>query len=121
MFFMPATETLATLILVNTAIAIGNSLATPTLNGIASKSVDAAHQGSVLGVMASSASLARIIGPPLGGFLLSRDPDSLYGRTPYWTSAAIMLVALVVAVTLSPSGEIARTEGVVGEGSGEGT
>lgn len=121
MFFMPSSETLTTLILVNTAIAAGNSLATPTLNGIASKSVDAAHQGSVLGVMASSASLARIIGPAMGGFLLSRDPDPLYGRTPYWTSAAIMLVALAVASTLSAPVDVVETAAVMEERSGEGT
>ncbi|MEW6213073.1 MAG: MFS transporter [Acidobacteriota bacterium] len=121
MFLMPSSETLTTLMLVNTVIAIGNSLATPTLNGIASKSVDSAHQGSVLGVMASSASLARIIGPAMGGFLLSRDPDQIYGRTPYWTGAAIMLVALAVAATLSATSEIVESGSVIEERSGEGT
>ncbi len=121
MFLMPQSETLTTLMLVNTAIAIGNSLATPTLNGIASKSVDTAHQGIVLGVMASSASLARIIGPVLGGFLLSRDPDPIYGRTPYWTGAAIMIVALAVSATLSAPAEIVETGAVIEERGGEGT
>jgi hypothetical protein len=58
--------------------------------------------------MASVASLARIIGPVLGGSLLGRDPDfsSHYGRTPYWTSSAIMLVALGLALTVkSKAGE----------------
>jgi MFS family permease len=75
---------------------------TPSLNGLASKSVSAAWQGRMLGVMASAASLARIIGPVLGGWLLGRDPNqsSHYGRSPYWTSALIMLVALGVAMTI---------------------
>ena len=75
---------------------------TPTLNSLASKSAAPAFQGRILGAMASVASLARIIGPVLGGFLLSRDPDqsTLYGKTPYWVSGAIMVIALVLAVSL---------------------
>jgi MFS family permease len=102
MFALPSTATLTTLIVASTGIAIGNSLMTPSLNGLASKSVGAAWQGRMLGVMASVASLARIIGPVLGGWLLSRDPDASlhYGRSPYWTSGVIMLMAFAVAVTL---------------------
>jgi len=107
--------TVVLLIIASTGIAIGNSLMTPTLNALASKSVNASLQGRVLGVMASVASLARIIGPVLGGLLLSRDPDfsSHYGRTLYWVSSAIMLVALGVSLTIkSKSG--ATAEEVVG-------
>jgi MFS family permease len=91
-------------------VAIGNSLMTPTLNGLASKSVTASWQGRVLGLMASVASLARIIGPVLGGWLLSRDADfsSHYGRTPYWTSSVIMLVALGLALTVRTPEENAQ-------------
>jgi DHA1 family tetracycline resistance protein-like MFS transporter len=101
-FSLPLSDSVALLILASTGVAIGNSLMTPTLNALASKSVSASLQGRVLGVVASVASLARIIGPVLGGFLLSRDPDSSsnYGRSPYWTSAAIMLLAFSVAVTI---------------------
>ena len=99
-FCFPLSRTVPALIIASTGFAIGNSLMTPTLNALASKSVSAAWQGRVLGVLASVASLARIIGPVLGGWLLSRDSDTsaLYGRTPYWTSAAIMLVAFLLAL-----------------------
>src|SRR5262249_49647295 len=104
LFALPLSPTVAWLLITSTGISIGNSLVTPTLNGLASKSVSPAAQGRILGVMASVASLARIIGPALGGVLLHRDArfqsvnPLLYGRTPYWTSGAIMLVALVLAL-----------------------
>jgi MFS family permease len=100
------------LIIASTGVAIGNSLMTPTLNGLASKSVSASWQGRVLGVMASVASLARIIGPVLGGWLLSRDLDGSphYGRTPYWTSSAIMLIALGLALTVRAGEERSEPE-----------
>jgi MFS transporter, DHA1 family, tetracycline resistance protein len=114
-FCFPLSQTVAALAIASTGFAIGNSLMTPTLNALASKSVSAAWQGRVLGVLASVASLARIIGPVLGGWLLSRDSDASahYGRTPYWTSAAIMLVALGLAMTVKSKGG-ARSEEVVG-------
>lgn len=101
-FYFPLSPTVTSLIIASTGIAIGNSLMAPTLNGLASKSVSASLQGRVLGVLASVASLARIIGPVLGGWLLSRDQDGSlhYGRTPYWTSSAIMLIALGLALTV---------------------
>jgi MFS family permease len=102
MFGLASASTVLFLIIASTGIAVGNSLMTPTLNGLASKSVSAVWQGRMLGVMASVASLARIIGPVLGGWLLSMDVEREpgYGKTPYWVSGGIMLVAFVVAVTL---------------------
>jgi DHA1 family tetracycline resistance protein-like MFS transporter len=105
MFALPLATSIATLLLASTGIAVGNSLMTPTLNGLASKSVDAAWQGRMLGAMSSVASLARIVGPVLGGWLLSLDSEywAHYGRSPYWTSGVIMLVALGVALTIRSS------------------
>jgi DHA1 family tetracycline resistance protein-like MFS transporter len=103
MFLLPISLNLSTLALACAAIGIGNSLLTPTLNALASKAVDAASQGSVLGVMSSVGSLARILGPPFGGWLLSRDlagQAAHFGRAPYWATAIIMLVGFAVALTL---------------------
>jgi DHA1 family tetracycline resistance protein-like MFS transporter len=121
-FTLPSSRSVTMLIIVSTGIAIGNSLMTPTLNGFASKSVSAAHQGRVLGVMASAASLARIIGPVLGGWLLSRDAvsrEASYGITPYWVSASVALLALGIALTL-PSRESSRDKVALGDGVREG-
>jgi multidrug resistance protein len=114
LFTLPLSATLMMFILTSTGIAIGNSFVTPTLNGMASKSVSPSFQGRVLGVMASSASLARVIGPAFGGWLLGHDAagDSLYGKTLYWTSGVIMLVALGLAFTLHSRNATAGEKGV---------
>jgi DHA1 family tetracycline resistance protein-like MFS transporter len=107
MFLLPICANLSMLGLACTAIGIGNSLLTPTLNALASKAVDAASQGSVLGVMSSVGSLARILGPPFGGWLLSRDLTDQaghFGRTPYWTTTIIMLAGFAAALTLRTPG-----------------
>jgi DHA1 family tetracycline resistance protein-like MFS transporter len=116
-FCFPLSQTVAALTIASTGFAIGNSLMTPTLNALASKSVSAAWQGRVLGVLASVASLARIIGPVLGGWLLSSDSDASahYGRTPYWTSAAIMLVALGLAISVRVSGASTEADPIESE------
>jgi MFS family permease len=56
-----------------------------------------------MGVMSSVASLARIIGPVLGGWLLARDGSNAltrYGITPYWVSGGLMVVAILLALAL---------------------
>jgi MFS family permease len=54
-----------------------------------------------MGIMQSGASLARAIGPMIGGFLLNNalneiDDTTLY-RT-FWTASGIMFVAFVVSI-----------------------
>jgi MFS transporter, DHA1 family, tetracycline resistance protein len=103
MLALPLANSITTLLLASAGIAIGNSFAVPVLNGLASKSVNGAWQGRVLGVLQSVASLARIIGPVLGGLLLTIDAaryDNYYGRTAFWTGAAIMVIAFGLALTL---------------------
>jgi DHA1 family tetracycline resistance protein-like MFS transporter len=119
MFALPLASTTTSLIIASTGVAIGNSLMTPTLNGLASKSVSAALQGRMLGVMASVASLARIIGPVLGGWLLSRDSNEGYGRGPYWVSGAIVLLALGMATTIQSSRKAANRDAVPVDGEQE--
>src|ERR1043166_8865270 len=89
---------------------VGNSLSAPSLTSLASKSVGAGEQGSVLGVTQSVASLARAVGPALAAVLIHSvltyqgadgqrhfmSDHSLF--VTFWTASAIMVVALLLAV-----------------------
>jgi fucose permease len=89
--------------------ALGNGLATPSLNSLASKSAGPGEQGGVLGVTQSVASLARVVGPLLSAALIysaaatvGQDgrphnmSDASVART-FWAAAAVMFVAFLLA------------------------
>ena len=81
--------------------AIGNSIASPGLTSLASKNAADHDQGKALGVMQSGASLARAIGPLVGGFLLNNAIGQVDDRSiqvTYWAASAIMAAALVAAI-----------------------
>jgi multidrug resistance protein len=89
---------IAMLLLVCAGISIGNSLSTPTLNGIASRSVDAHCQGTLMGLMQSAGALGRFLGPMLGFNLLRFDANdtSAYGRTAFFASAVLLVLDCVL-------------------------
>ena len=100
-FVTPQTMGLAGLLLVCALLAFGNSLASPSLTSIASKITHEHHQGHALGIMASGASLARAIGPTIGGLLLNNAVNQMDHATIYRTfvtSSAIMLIAFFIAI-----------------------
>ncbi len=104
-----------TLLLIGVAFfAIGNSMASPALTSLASKAATDAEQGQALGILQSSASLARVIGPLLCGFLLNNTvqqvDDSTLLRT-FWTAAGIMFVALLTSVYFART---AKTQVAIG-------
>ncbi|HEX7174252.1 MAG TPA: MFS transporter [Pyrinomonadaceae bacterium] len=81
---------------------LGNSLATPSLSSLASKSVGPAEQGGVLGATQSAASLARAVGPYLGGVLIysAAAPRGFDDHTifvTFWAAAGIMFAALLLS------------------------
>jgi len=108
-FVGPAAGGLAALLIGGGVFSMGNSLATPALTSLASKSVGPAEQGTVLGVTQSVASLARACGPSLAALLISSSAahQGADGQTHYmsdhslfvtfWTGAAIMFLAFLLA------------------------
>lgn len=69
MLLVGVSDSIAVLTVAMTVLALGNGFVTPSLNGALSLLTSAHEQGEVLGVGHSLAALARIFGPPLGGFL----------------------------------------------------
>jgi DHA1 family tetracycline resistance protein-like MFS transporter len=97
------------LLLIGGTFALGNSLAGPSLQTLASKSVGRGEQGGVLGVVQSVASLARAVGPMIAALLIN-SAIATYGADgqlhkmsdrslliTFWTAAAIMLLAFLLA------------------------
>jgi DHA1 family tetracycline resistance protein-like MFS transporter len=104
----PHTGGLVALLAICGVLAVGNSLATPALTSLSSKSVGRSEQGSVLGVTQSAASLARVIGPLLAAFLIysATGPKHISDgsiRATFWAGAAIMFIAFLAAVYFSRS------------------
>lgn len=100
-FISPQFGGLVGLLLTIALLAIGNSMASPALTSLASKISDDAEQGKALGVMQSGASLARAIGPAVGGVLLNNafnKVDDFTIQRTFWTAAAIMIIAVFIAV-----------------------
>jgi DHA1 family tetracycline resistance protein-like MFS transporter len=100
-FITPEIAGVAGLVGVSIMLAFANSLASPSLNTLASKISHEHKQGASLGIMQSGASLARAIGPLIGGVLLNNAVNQIDGSTLYRTffsAAAIMLVAFVFAI-----------------------
>ena len=106
-FVGPAAGGLAALLVGGGVFSMGNSLATPALTSLASKSVGPGEQGVVLGVTQSVASLARAVGPFLAAVLINSSvahmgadgiPHYMSDRSlfvTFWTAAAIMLIAFL--------------------------
>ena len=108
-FVGPAAGGLGALLIGGGVFSMGNSLATPALTSLASKSAGPAEQGVVLGVTQSTASLARAVGPSLTALLISSSiahlgadgvPHYMSDQSlfvTFWTGSAIMLVASLLA------------------------
>ncbi|MGB8464516.1 MAG: MFS transporter [Terrimicrobiaceae bacterium] len=93
------------------AVGIGNSLLMPTLSALASRSADANWQGRALGVMQSSGSLARWVGPMIAGLLLSAQlhrGSGVYALWPLLASAAFLFAAALAVSALAGRGVGAR-------------
>ena len=108
-FVGPAAGGLAALLVGGGVFSMGNSLATPALTSLASKSAGREQQGVVLGVTQSVASLARAVGPFLAAVLINSSiahmgadglPHYMSDQSlfvTFWTGAAIMFVAFFMA------------------------
>ncbi len=82
-------------------VSLGNAFLTPTINSLLSRLSNAREQGAIMGASQSFNSLARVVGPILGGWLYGMD-----FRIPYLASGALVLVCTFLAVRLLKSGKL---------------
>lgn len=80
--------------------AAGHGLTGPNLNALISRQADADHQGTTLGLSQGVGSLARALGPLLGGWLFDIGP-----AWPYWVGAGLLVVLAVYAHLVRPAQE----------------
>jgi DHA1 family tetracycline resistance protein-like MFS transporter len=102
-FSSPEFGGLSGLLIVSALLSFGNAFASPALTSLASKYAGDHEQGKVMGVMQSGASLARAIGPTIGGVLLNNAMNKVDRFTvfrTFWVASAIMLVAFLASVYL---------------------
>jgi len=88
----PFFHSLSPFFIIITLFAFGSGINRPLLMGAISRSAPVNQQGSVMGLANSLNSIAQIIGPVFGGFLLSVFfPDSIM-----LTGASIMAIGLIL-------------------------
>lgn len=82
--------------LLMTFLGLGSGMVNPATMGSISLLADKDEQGVVMGVTQSMASLGRIIGPALGGFLFG----ALHIEAPFFTSGFLALSAFIIVVII---------------------
>lgn len=107
--FLPIASGLTILLTLLFFWALGMSFCRPIMSSLISKEAAAGEQGAISGVSQSVASLTRIIGPLLGGFLID-----LSCPIPYRVIGIAAFLALLMALTLRTEKPEPRTaeEGV---------
>ncbi|HXF58738.1 MAG TPA: MFS transporter [Candidatus Saccharimonadales bacterium] len=86
------------------SVSVASGMLTPSLSGLISLATSADEQGSVLGVYQSLGSLARAVGPFLGGFVF----DVVSPGAPLWMAGIVLGIAALAAARL-PRREAAKT------------
>lgn len=97
-FLIPFCTSLGWLVFVLVGLALGNGICRPTLYGSISLSFNAEEQGTILGALQSISSLARIVGPLLGGLLIDFNLNA-----PFWLSAGSLVIAGILLLQIRPS------------------
>ena len=87
--------------------ATGRSLQTPTLSSLVSQNADPSALGSAYGVYQGMASLGRVLGPLIGGFLYERHPSLMFlVGASFVTAAGLLLIVLRPRMRTSQTAEV---------------
>ncbi|HKP01753.1 MAG TPA: MFS transporter [Chthoniobacterales bacterium] len=112
---LPMSGNLTFLLLVCAGLSAGSGFASPPLSGLASQMIEPSWQGRALGVMQSAGSTARLLGPLLGGWLLTfdlRKPIGHYGYTPFLAGAFLCLVGAIFAFSFKKPAQDHTTDDI---------
>jgi MFS family permease len=101
---IPPSYSVAFLGLTMTLLALGNGLMRPPNLGMVSLVTPADQQGIAMGVTNSLSSLARIIGPIMGGLLY----EGVGRGAPFYFAGVIAFIAFVVVAMISRRGDLER-------------
>lgn len=77
-------------------LSAGSALATPSIYAVVSRRASSAQQGAALGITQTAATLGRIVGPTMAGFLIEASGLS----APFWAGAGLGLLGMVAALFL---------------------
>jgi multidrug resistance protein len=94
--FIPLGNILPLVFFVLFFLAIGQGIATPTSTAVISITSGAQEQGEILGISQGVGSLARMLGPLIGGFIFTAFGEVV----PFMCCSAVMLLALVLALPM---------------------
>lgn len=83
---VPLAPSVALLLLPLLLAAVGRAVAQPALLSLASQAARPEERGAVMGLFQSSASLARVVGPALGGLLYDVSLPA-----PFWLASALLV------------------------------
>jgi MFS transporter, DHA1 family, tetracycline resistance protein len=89
---IPFSRHLSLLLFGNSLLVVGNGLSNSTSQSVASENVNPEEYGGTMGILQSSASLGRIVGPVIGGYLY----NLVNPNTPFIIAAAIVFVVFVI-------------------------
>jgi DHA1 family tetracycline resistance protein-like MFS transporter len=90
---LPWTGSLPALLVVLALLAVGNGINTPALSSLTSRGVGATEQGATLGAAQGFSSLARAVGPIVGGAFFDR-----HLTLPFLAAALLMLAAFALSL-----------------------
>lgn len=100
-FFIPLTGSTLAALVSCLIFALGDSLITPGLPSIVSRSSEEAWQGTALGFYHSAGCLARCVGPVLAGsFLAINSQSDHYALASFWMASGFLLASFTFSLSL---------------------
>jgi len=98
LYYVVAVDVWWKLIFVAILFSFGHSVSRPTLTSIIAQIAPPNRRGGVFGAMTSIESVSRIIGPVLGGWIVTAQP-----RWLGWVGGALFTVAALIGATIKSS------------------